>query len=786
MSLFSNLIHWARLTAEKCLNNKFKPDFSDNFFISSLSDDKLILQNAKQEFTNNNIKNSQKLIVKYFRTRLTPDFFLTSNDVKRLVSNISDKHPAWRGATLRYVQRLVSEGMDVYNNKTKPLKDIGFWKTLEKGAGKDILYQVKPHRFGFAPQFILSIHYGGSTLTDFDYLISSWQEIAEKDCLAYLSDLTVISRIVSLSWAWFFLVALDDNEYPEKWSLEYKLLKIMHLDAVYLSKTENQSASNNHLMIYEFSKFYIGTLFPEFTDIKNWTNSQPDNWVAELKRQTYPDGGGFEPSLHYHQLFCETAIAYILLCKKNNISPEPWVDKQLELFLNFQISISGQSCNSLRIGDSSDHELFPLSWDGSEILPNLREIYRFLYQPNLAKISRFAENIEKAFWLLSGQIVSSPKPGIKKQENNFCCFNYSGFYIFNDENPNTRLIFRTGPKENCTVFAGHMHSDLLSVYMIVNGKPFIVNSGTYTYRSDQNDWPSEAPSWRKFFMGPESKNTIYIENEDPLGKINGDFRDSRSKARVRVTISHQLPRMNWIESEIIDANVYSNFRRGVIQLVNNYWIVYDVKASGGTVDSVSMGLQLAEKVKIEQDGNSINMRYGKEYLNLVWCSSLRLKEVLRGSVSPLGGWLSEKYGEIKAANYLKFEIAKESNLSVFALMACEDPNPDVSIHASQYATTELSLKTEKYTDYLVFRNDGRVGNVTSDKLTLNANAAMLVIRFDMNNRPISLKGLSVIEVDLFDIGLVIKCKELVAWLDLSLVDRSDSQSDGNIQISWVK
>ncbi len=786
MTIIYKFIRNSRLILDKLFEKCFKPDFTDKSFISSLSERSTLIENAKKEYLIGNLSQSQELIVEYFQTRSAPGFFLNADDVKSLIININNQHPEWRNRTIQSALDMIIKGVDVYSEKTEPLNNVGFWQNLKKGVGQDILYQVSLHRFGFAPQLILANHYGESTLEVFDHIISSWQENAESDNLAYLSDLTVISRIISLSWVWLFLAALDKKYYPEKWRLEYKLLKIIHVDAVFLSNIENQSAANNHLMVYQFSKFYIGTLFPEFSDLNDWTDGQPDAWIAELKRQTYPDGGGFEPSLHYHQLFCETAVAYILLCKKNAISPDPWVEKQLELFLNFQVSIAGQSCNPLRVGGSSDHELFPLAEKGENVLPSLREIFRFLYQPNLAKMSKHGLEIEKAFWLLSGKIAPSPEPGSKKKENYFCSFKDSGYYIFNDKGLRTRLIFRTGPDVNSAVFSGHMQSDLLSVYMIVNDLPFIVNSGTYTYRSDLKNWPLGTPAWRKYFMGPESKNIVCIEDEDPLGDTQGDFRNTTIKARSKETISYQHSGINWVEGEIIDAGNYSHFRRGVIQLMDDYWLVYDIKSPDAEVNSVRMGLQLAEKIELNQSGSLICLQQDEEYLSLAWSSSLTLSEKLKGSLSPLGGWVSEKYGKLMAATYLRFKVANDSNVSAFVLFANKNPQLDITVLSSSPCDsekTELSVRTAEYTDYIFFRNDGRIGLITSDRFAWRANASMLLIRLDKDNIPLFLKALNVVDIKLPEIGLTITCKQSTLGLDLSLIAHSDSNDD-SVLVEW--
>lgn len=766
------------------MDKPFRPDLTDEYFIASLAGESPLVQEAKRALSRNNIEHAQSLIVKHFRERLKPRFFLDIAEVPMLVESIGVKYPQWRDRTIQSAQNMILNGVSIYNIKSLPLDDENVWIKLSAGPGQDVLYQVRLHRFGFAPQFVLAAHYGLPTLSIFDRLIDRWEKSVGRDHMPYLSNLTVISRIISLSWAWIFLSGLDQVTHPEKSNLEYRLLRIIHSDSVFLSRREHQSALNNHKIVYGFSRLYISILFPEFVSLKEWASQENKDWLSELKRQIYIDGGGFEPTLHYHQFTCECLSAYILLCRQNLINVDFCFEELLDRVLSFQVLVSGPDNIPLRIGDSSEHSLFSLNGEEGWGIAGFRELYRSLFSPNLMSAQINQPSVEKAFWLLGGRLEPLPPPGCEEKESKFYAFHDSGYYLFNNENPRTRLIFRTGPSIESNVFAGHMHADLLSVYVIVDGVPFIVNSGTYTYRSNVNDWPPGTPAWRKFFMGPESKNTVFIDNEDSLGAINGDFRDPTTKVRVKTTISYHQAEINWIEAEIIGAGNYSHFRRGVIHLMNNYWVVYDVK---GADNAVVMGLQLAEKVEFERYDNSIVMLQDSEYLNAAWSSSLNLGEKMKGSLSPLGGWVSEKYGEMKAATYLKFKVAIDKKLSACVFIAGENLHPVTHVQESQFDpdVVELAVKSTLSTDYIFYRSDGCSGRIQGDKVALNANAAMLFIRFDMNNEPLFIKALNVINVSLPEIGLTMVCKNAVPWLDLSLVDRCNI-NDGNILVEWKK
>ena len=55
-------------------------------------------------------------------------------------------------------------------------------------------------------------------------------------------------------------------------------------------------------------------------------------------------------------------------------------------------------------------------------------------------------------------------------------------------------------------FYNHGHADALSITLSKNGKPFIVDPGTYRYNG--------VPRWRRYFKGTRAHNTVTIDDQD--------------------------------------------------------------------------------------------------------------------------------------------------------------------------------------------------------------------------------------------------------------------------------
>src|SRR5205814_2575183 len=131
---------------------------------------------------------------------------------------------------------------------------------------------------------------------------------------------------------------------------------------------------------------------------------------------------------------------------------------------------------------------------------------------------------EQAFWMLGGALT--PPEASSAPKAMAAAYPDAGYYVFDSSEAGTTFLFRTGPVPDRAVFGGHMHADLLSVYLKSRGQPVIVEAGTYTYRTAAGDW-------REYLTGPEAHNGLSIAGHDPLGRSHGDFRPRHTDTRVR-------------------------------------------------------------------------------------------------------------------------------------------------------------------------------------------------------------------------------------------------------------
>lgn len=603
-------------------------------------------------------------VVTYFRNRKASAFFANADTLAGLASRMSAVHPEWRKRLLKAVRADRAEGLRIYSMAGPPLRPGFPWGRLQSEPHNDDLYSIRPHRFGFVPRHALAVLYAEEDAEVLAEILEDWMAFAEqgKSELPYCSALVVIQRLLSLSWASAIIMALPESDDTTVARLQANIFRILHADICFLIPRLGRSAPNNHLLADRFASWYIRLLFPEFIRGPAELDAHEALWLAELDRQIYPDGTSFEHSLHYHEFACEMAAAYVLLCRRNSRSI-PWSAlHRIERMFAFQTAMAGPASVTIPFGDAVEDPLFNLDADERWGTAALRELYRALFRPELTPAEHVNPSVERAFWLLGGDLA--PRPEIPaKAEVLPQVWPDGGFGVLPDESGSVRLIFRTGPARHHHLVAGHMHADLLSVCVMHGDQPVITDPGTYTYR-----WrPKETQPGRSYFAGPTAHNGLVIGADDPIGMIQGDFR--KAETPVRITMRCLLgDRLRWLEGEMHGSQLHAGYRRGVLQVLGEYWVVYDLLPSHAHFHTASFGFQTDVGIEATHDGpDEVRLNTGNRSLWLVSGPGLAEPRITHGAFSPPGGWVAPNYGELAPATQLRYEIAKGTAATAFLL-----------------------------------------------------------------------------------------------------------------------
>lgn len=589
-----------------------------------------------------------------FRERIGSRFFLHPADVSKLCQRAYQPDSAWSRQLVKFVSGVLNDGMFIYGTQGPKLSGEFPWRSAPVGPGRDGLYPIKPHRFSFLPRLALATYLQLIPANHLLDIVDSWIKTAEegKSSLLYASNLVVIQRVLATAWAWLFLAARPVMWGMEGLGLESRLLRILWADIQFLTPRLGFSAPNNHLLADRFISCFIQMVIPEFSQQIEFDAER--KFREELLRQTYDDGGSFEHSAHYHEFACEMGAAYLLLSYKQGRNPEKKIYYRVGALLRFQAALTGPSTNPLAFGNATEDTLFPLDGGEGWCSGALREIYRTLFDAKVASAPGDDLSVERAFWLLGGKIRESDQ----NIEDDFVCqsFPKGGVHIYPDSKLGGRLIFRSGPLSDSVIAAGHIHADLLSVYLSVGKQMILGDSGTYTYRGLSSKWPDNSPDWRNYFAGPIAHNTLCIEGQDPFGKIVGDFRkfDIPPPLKCHYSIS---PSLAWCEGKLSDVGIYSGYIRGCVHVKGHYWVIYDDPSLLEIDDQLCWyGFQCTPGSELSNFSPK-TLQIENNSKNLFLTSSFSdFPEIIEGNLDPPGGWFSSNYGSLSSAPQIRYKL----------------------------------------------------------------------------------------------------------------------------------
>lgn len=648
---------------QRPVHPEFKPDYS-RF---------LLLADQSAAICNDEVSD-------YFRRRLKPVVFHDHQAMIRLVDSGVQLYPVWRQRLQNKVRRDSTLNYSIYGLSCGPLLGDDPWDQGDVGPGSDLQYRKKLHRFSFVPGMVLESVYEPAHVSNLLKMLQDWTVFAAgpKGQVCFDSNLAVIQRLMASTWAWVYGYALEAESRRQ---LDDLLLAIIANDICFLRDRLGDSYANNHLLADHFAAWFIALLFPEFTGDGFDIDDCEARWVDELIRQTYPDGGSFEPSVHYHEFACEMSIAYMLLSERNQRQVPERAKQRIKQLLWFQAVIGGVEGEAYPLGDCIEDNFFPLGVNVGLSPALSREAYRYFFDSTIESSDLQLPAVECAYWLLGG-LADSTQTEADEEPASATGFKQMGLHVFEHPEKTMQLLFRTGPAASVDVCAGHAHADFLSVTVKCHGIPMMVDAGTYSYRAKPEKWPENEPLWRHYFRGPEAHNCVVWKGLDPLGACMKDFRPRTTSARVETDWVSANPALTWVAGALARVPQLCGYTRGVVHVPGCYSVIYDLLPDAQAPDWA--GFQCSPDTEVHTSDGVFSVSHAQGgRLFLSPSDDFANHVVLRGSINPLGGWVSPGYGILKSAPQIRLGYRDHSSQSAVLLGMMGEGKPVIKMRAEE-------------------------------------------------------------------------------------------------------
>jgi len=259
------------------------------------------------------------------------------------------------------------------------------------------------------------------------------------------------------------------------------------------------SSANNHLIGEAAALAFAGSLLPNCPTTQRWKQTGYAILEREALRQFYPDGVNAEQAFGYLPFVWE----FYLHAYRLQPMPEA-VAERLRKSIEFVRNVMDASGYVPQVGDEDDGTVAPF-W--SEAGNRHRVVGRALAIMLECEPPPAFDDADDALclWLFG----KPAPPGSRLTESRL--YAEGGYTVLHSAC--WQVLFDAGPL-GLGSLAAHGHADALSIWASLEGKPFLIDGGTYAYHED--------PEWRDHFRGTPAHNTICVGGRNQ-SEILGPF-----------------------------------------------------------------------------------------------------------------------------------------------------------------------------------------------------------------------------------------------------------------------
>jgi Heparinase II/III-like protein len=424
--------------------------------------------------------------------------------------------------------------------------------------------------------------------------------------VAWASGIEVALRAINL------IVTLDIAGPSLTADTHRRVGEILTASAYWLPRFPSRfSSANNHLVAELAGEFLIARSLGADSSASQAALSQ------EVQRQILPDGAPAEQSPTYGAFTAELASLCVDAARQAGRPFAPAVMERLALFPDYVAWLG-----TTRFGDDDEGRALTPGQETDYSGSVAAAINGFLGRPGL---SAPADDFRATIFGGPATIADTPL-GLKT-------FPAGGTSIWRGRlGPRSvALTFDHGPLGYLSI-AAHGHADALSITLEIDGRPVLVDPGTYLYGS--------GAAWRSWFRSTPAHNTLNVAG-DSQSEMAGPFNWLR-KASARLESSRPEP--DWQLRGRHDGYLR---RHGVthdrtVTRDGNDIAITDRLVEGER--SAEIVFQLAGGLTARRYGRDVTVLAGDEPLLLIQMPDDAVEIATGAADDVAGGWVSPRFG----------------------------------------------------------------------------------------------------------------------------------------------
>ncbi len=359
-------------------------------------------------------------------------------------------------------------------------------------------------------------------LRELEALFDDWNE--KNPFLHGISWTSVMEsaiRCVNWIYAYGFLARAGA---PDKLLGELKT-GILNMTDYIAKHYSRYSSANNHLIVEACAIGHSGVLFRH----QPWIDLAVNILTRELPLQNYSDGVNKELSLHYQSFYMEAMGLMLRLLKKNGLAvPVAWPE-MLDKMCRYVADCMGGYGEIVVFGDDDEGKILDLAGVSGAAQPyDHTGHYRYM----LGMLSVLLEkqytdlkalDCETLHWLFTEAEIAAAETKARYQSPQFCCYREGGNTILRSRDRKL-LIGVDHAALGFGSICAHGHADALSFQVFFEGKPVLVDPGTYIYHCCLES--------RNAFRETRNHNTVCVDGKNQSEMLGAFLWGRKANARL--------------------------------------------------------------------------------------------------------------------------------------------------------------------------------------------------------------------------------------------------------------
>ncbi len=303
----------------------------------------------------------------------------------------------------------------------------------------------------------------------------------------------------SLSWIWVDHLLAGASECA---AFREEMAPALAFHGRYIERyLSTYFSPNTHLLGEAVALFFLGTLYPQMPGAARWKESGWKIALHEAERQVRPDGVYFEQSLHYHVYALDFFLYTRLLAARNGTEIPAAYDAVVERMLDVVAALA-QAGPAEGFGDDDGGRLWNPRRNRTEQMTDSLSLGSVMYSTEFSA----AQLTEEEIWLFGNQAVEKLARAKTSPVATSIAFPDGGLYVLADSQPYPQaMVVDAGPQG--TGRSGHGHADALSLRLTMDGRRWLVDSGSGVYISKD-------PADRNALRGTGAHNTMRVDGVD--------------------------------------------------------------------------------------------------------------------------------------------------------------------------------------------------------------------------------------------------------------------------------